>query len=738
MATRKIKILAGSGLLLAVAGGTWLAMNLFAAQAQGTLSQHPMNLKVSAPPSFIMAVDDSGSMTFQTQFPGQDGTACWHYGRRSFFRSAGVLNTPEDVPVTYDRWGNAIQTGECSYFYVLPGARINSYNGIPALDVFGFARSAAYNPTYYDPAIKYEPWLRIVNEEVQSYPVASTSATLIDPRETDTLAIASSYLGTSSWDVQRMQEGMTVPAGQTYRTASRANGGFGSENANTRGAIWNSAGYASLRYVPATFYMPYTSEGDAYPQLPGTANAYAGIQRTKVTGACGSGCDMWKYVIGTGDAAALQNFANWYSYYGNRNRAMIAGMTRALNVNDMYVGYFRINDFQDYNSSTDSNKRLAIRDMSVIGQKSALYTSMIALTASGGTPNRHAVNAAGLQFMRTDDNAPIKLSCQKNAVMLFTDGYSNNGNNLSSSLAPAPGNVDGDMGTPFSDGNSNTMGDIAAYYYVNPLRTDDRMPRGQVPVPEQCATSTDKSLDCNKDLHINFYGITLGARGNLFDPNRQQNPYTDSAVYSNWPSRQNDNPSTVDDIWHAATNTRGEYINARTPADITTAMRRVLSSVTSGPAPSGSQGLTGARIGTGSLAVTPQFEVANEETDWFSRLKASKLAVNDKTQQTEYTQVWEAAEKLGAQRSRTIVATKGNAAVDFSSTNIAFTDLCNKDEKQYPGIARCSATEAEKLGGDIATAMAYLRGDASREVRNSGASIARVPPCWATSSIPVR
>ncbi|NUH61047.1 hypothetical protein, partial [Stenotrophomonas maltophilia] len=97
MATRKIKILAGSGLLLAVAGGTWLAMNLFAAQAQGTLSQHPMNLKVSAPPSFIMAVDDSGSMTFQTQFPGQDGTACWSNARKSFFKSAGVLNKPDDI-----------------------------------------------------------------------------------------------------------------------------------------------------------------------------------------------------------------------------------------------------------------------------------------------------------------------------------------------------------------------------------------------------------------------------------------------------------------------------------------------------------------------------------------------------------------------------------------------------------------------------------------------------------------
>lgn len=749
MATRKIKILAGSGLLLAVAGGTWLAMNLFAAQAQGTLSQHPMNLKVSAPPSFIMAVDDSGSMTFQTQFPGQDGTACWNYARQSFFRSKGVLNTVDDIISGYDRYGNPIYgAGECDYFYVLPGARINDNSGIPALDVFGFARSAAYNPAYYDPNIKYEPWLNIVKEEVVSYPQANTTATLIDPRDTgNSLSLAASYLGKSSWDVQRMQKGMVAPQGQAYANVTRyedRSGNvtytFGSENSNgnSAGRSWTSADYASLRYVPATFFMPYSSDADPRPQLPGTTNAYAGVKRTRIAGACGPGCDMWKYVIASGDAAALQNFANWYSYYGNRNRAMIAGMTHALNVNDMYVGYFKINDFLKYNSSSDDAKRLAIQDMSLISQKAKLYSDMIALTANGGTPNRNAVNAAGLQFMRTDDAAPIKLSCQKNAVMLFTDGYSNNGNGFPSSSIPTPGNIDGAMGAPFKDSNSDTMADIAAYYYVNPLRTDTAMPKGNVPVPEQCATSTDKSLDCNKNLHINFYGITLGARGNLFDPDKQQNPYTDSAIYNNWPPRQNNNPSTVDDIWHAATNTRGEYINARTPADITTAMRRVLSSVTSGPAPSGSQGLTGARIGTGSLAVTPQFEVANEETDWFSRLKASKLAVNDKTQQTEYTQVWEAAEKLGAQRSRTIVATKGNAAVDFSSTNIAFTDLCNKDEKQYPGIARCSATEAEKLGGDIATAMAYLRGDASREVRNSGASIAPVPPCWATLSIPAR
>ncbi len=122
---------------------------------------------------------------------------------------------------------------------------------------------------------------------------------------------------------------------------------------------------------------------------------------------------MWKYVIASGDAAALQNFANWYSYYGNRNRAMIAGMTHALNVNDMYVGYFKINDFLKYNSSSDDAKRLAIQDMSLISQKAKLYSDMIALTANGGTPNRNAVNAAGLQFMRTDDAAPSSFPARK-------------------------------------------------------------------------------------------------------------------------------------------------------------------------------------------------------------------------------------------------------------------------------------------------------------------------------------
>jgi len=105
MNTRNRRILAGVGLAVVAAGG-YLVHTLMAAQAQGVLAQEPLNVQVQTPPAFIMAVDDSGSMTFQTQFPGQDGEGCWNNSRQSFFDTNGALNTT----------GNT-----CDYFYLTGG-----------------------------------------------------------------------------------------------------------------------------------------------------------------------------------------------------------------------------------------------------------------------------------------------------------------------------------------------------------------------------------------------------------------------------------------------------------------------------------------------------------------------------------------------------------------------------------------------------------------------------------------
>lgn len=112
--------------------------------------------------------------------------------------------------------------------------------------------------------------------------------------------------------------------------------------------------------------------------------------------------------------------------------------------------------------------------------------------------------------------------------MLFTDGYTNANNSVSGyGNADSTGTVDF-SGVPFADSYSNTIADIAASYYSGtstPLVTGPSFPAGLVPVDDKCATlsktSADwKRLDCQKDLHMNFYAITLGAQGNIYEVNQ--------------------------------------------------------------------------------------------------------------------------------------------------------------------------------------------------------------------------
>jgi len=781
MASTRTKILSASA-VVALMGGYGLYMAT-AQVAPPELAQAPMNITNVIPPAFIMAVDDSGSMTFETLFPGRDGYGCWNTGTTNpFFESNGALRT----------------TGNCNFHHVIPfpGYRIDTGRyAIPPIPLFGFARSPQYNASYYDPSETYAPWKRYDNTD---YPAASITATLSNPRNANSPTLnmtvphrdrtddidpnydtvdsatynantffpagiiyarngacgglpssggANNFVTLAS-DVTlsqqcnnitlrrpqagqpvadelfRVPNGTTLPAGTVYyRLADSACGGLAAAAPTQR--IWvrlpsavtlNATCEIGIEYFPATFYLPL---GVAAPTGFLTAN------RTVATNAGGPSVNLYRYEIKPENYSSttvynqqIQNFANWFSYYGNRNRAMIGGMTRSLvDVTNMRVGYFTINQHGNRDEPVSkAAERVTMYDMADTnagGAKAQLYTTMIGLPASGSTPNRQAVNAIGQQFMRNDTGAPIKLSCQKNAGMLFTDGYSNQD-------GPTVSNASGDgpMGTPFSDGHANTMADIAAYYYRNNLRTD--LLAGQVKVDKTCPAgggdAADKRIDCRRDPHMNFYGVTLGARGYLFDPDTEQNPYTDASIYGSWPSRQNDNPSTVDDIWHATVNSRGEFINARTPNDITAAMRRILAAVNEGQTPAGTLGVTGSRIGAGSLNVQPRYESGNNGTDWYSKLTAETVAGNSITGQVGFEEVWEAAARIEAQPTRTIRFGRTTNSVvpavsDFSASNVTLANLCSGS------LSRCSANEITGLAEDmdINRAIAYLRGSRADE-----------------------
>lgn len=707
-------------LVLALAGtGYWL-YNANAIQAGGSLAQVPLNSSVTVPPAFVMAVDNSGSMTFQTLFPGQDGAAFWDYGSRAtngYFIGTGAsarLRVANEIEYANGQPTNGDMNG---YHHTIPssGYRIDvNRRAIAPIDNFGFARSPDLNPAYFNPLVTYSPWKRPnASNEIVDYPQASVTATRVDPDDAaPTINLASNWRSNATRDEHFLiPQGAILPQGTIYQTYN--DGGCG----GLTGGGWNTLGSArvltaacevAIEYYPATVYLKSATAGAAwgYTATPATA-----------TNACGSGCNLYKYEIKSANfaagayAPAIQNFANWFSFYGNRNRAMKAALTLSLERTEkMRVGMFTINP----TSYTD----VVMRDMSVAADKAALYNEkLLALNASGGTPNRFAVEHIGKQFMRTDAGAPVKFACQINAGMLFTDGYSNGG-------GPTVGSHDADMPAPLADGHPNTLADTAALYYKATLRSD--LGLGKVPVPEACKTTpNDPKLDCRADPHMNFYGVTLGARGDIYGVTynpvtNTPDPYT-PAGYPAWRAFQNDAPSTVDEIWHATMNARGKYINASTPADITSAMREILASVGGGATPSGTIGLSGARVGGNTLSVEPTYESANNGTDWFSRLTAYTAENNPITGTITFTTKWEAASQIAAAGRTVRFGTTAGGSVkptvaDFTATALGATDAAVQAALCADALQNCAGKFNRITGGVTgAEAVAYLRGDTAHD-----------------------
>jgi type IV pilus assembly protein PilY1 len=692
MTARRIAL--SSCILLALAGvAGYGAYSVFAAQGAGQLSQAPLNIETNIKPAFIMGVDDSGSMIDdELLFATSDGDGRWNETTKSFFDSNGK---PLTSGTNYSK---------------------ATSSGVPRADQYGAARDPEYNRAYFNPAVSYLPWQKADGSyEADSNPKAAVE----DVRKSTGTTF--DFTTTKDAAAYTYTAGMTLYKGTTYLNANRCSNyptpGIGTPTDQwmtlPENMVFTSDCSVRIRYYPAIVYLSETADPPPGFDLN---------KRVLINGAGPLGTNLYKYEyiegnFTTGGAAAVQNFANWWTYHGNRNRATIAAMTQSVaEVKDMRVGYFTI------------NKRVAVSmyDLNASADRTNLYTQMRALNASGSTPLRRAVRFMGDQFRRTDTGAPVQLTCQKNASMLFTDGFTNDDN---SGLAKV-GDQDGGLPLPFKDGShSDTIADFASWSYENNIRPD--LVAGQVPVPDACSgTNPDPKVDCNKNQHVNFYGITLGAQGKVYgaDAAATADPFANPPKWEAT-GTMNLQPANVDDIWHAALNTRGEFINAQSPSEIAEAMRRILASVGAGATPSGSIGLTGSRVGTGSITVVPAYTATNNSTDWYSTLTAQSVSSNVLTGAVSYTKMWEATDvgKIPAAASRNVLFGRTAAAVkpsvlNFNSSNIAdAANLCSD------ALSRCSASGAgngivgagSKLKVSLDQAVAYLRGDQTLEGNGS-------------------
>ncbi len=139
-----------------------------------------------------------------------------------------------------------------------------------------------------------------------------------------------------------------------------------------------------------------------------------------------------------------------------------------------------------------------------------------------------------------------------------------------------------------SGGSSNSLADVAQYYYVNDLRPDFANIVKGVGSGVEDDTATHQ--------HMTTFGLGLGVSGTLgYQPNyrtaatgafadvragtRDWPVWPNPAVnYSADPNLYND-PKSIDDFWHASVNGRGRYFSAANPDDVVQGLGSALTSI---------------------------------------------------------------------------------------------------------------------------------------------------------------
>ena len=649
------------------------------AQAELTLSQSPLFLITPVQPALVMAVDDSASMDAEVLFDTDQGVL--HWNRTNGFTLGGEPR--------FD--------GRLEYRYLFPngdgsddGRRLTDdmiYFAVPPLPQFAYARSPEFNSVYFDPATEYPPW---PSEGTKNFSDATPTAAEADPvRGTQTWDLTqqardSHDITRSNWTFRFMRN-MTIPPGTFVKRAD-----VGSCISNNDWVTPTSPFTLNSRecniavdYFPATFWLKETSP------------APDGFTGTAITGGkAPDGSAMVGYEIKPGNFSnydeMIQKFANWFQYYRKRLHLARAAMGRSFaDTNFLRLGFTTINLREDVD----------MKDLSVQGDREEYFDWQYDLRPRFVTPNKQAVRHIGEQFEIDGDNAPILEACQLNLGLLVTDGF------YTDNDESGVGNADGEAGSPLAgtvlaDSKSDTLADFAYSFYNTRFRASD-FDAGQVPVPSACSQDNPPlTLDCNKDLHMNFFAVMLGAKGDIFgrDERATEDPFNNPPP---WPtSIGRADPSTVDDVWHATLNTRGEAFSADRPDELVQALSSVLGEIASRIEPVGVSA-TSTRLDED----TQFFESELDSTTWSGNLKA----INANTGSVN----WNAESELPGPGSRAIKTSINGTPRNFEVGPGGVTD-----DMRIDMFGNDSSDPAERERQNMI--INYLRGDQSKEEQNGG------------------
>ena len=423
----------------------------------------------------------------------------------------------------------------------------------------------------------------------------------------------------------------------------------------------------------------------------------------------------------------MTNYANWFSYYRTRIQAAktVISQNFAFLDEEFRVGFHVLS-----NDPPSTWVNVAPFDAT---QKGDWYTQLFGVQIRRGedTPNMEAIVRVG-ELFRNGTSAtlagatdPIALSCQRNFHMLFTDGIQNQlslpstlANNRDSVISipyslplATPPLINGAAWAPlYREGSAiqNSLGDYAMMYWSDDLRPAmvDNVITGRDPAPWQ---------------HLNFAALSLGTEGTL---NAKSTSATETQIAGGtllWPTPAPNTwkPTTggVDDLWHAAVNGRGRFVNAKTSQELGRGIIAILRDLSSPKGTDAGASFENVNLSPGSNHVY----IASFDGPQGTVKKVSMDVANA----TAVANVWDASAALTTQ------LTPGVGKPDPWNTHrrVVTTNASGVPVSFQPGSL--DAAQLSTLGPDLATqtkVIEYLRGNKEQEGNDDGQFRPRTSP----------
>lgn len=558
-----------------------------AANAQISIAESPLFVTSSIPPNVMFIIDDSGSMQWETM--PDEFTKYW-----------GGNLTSQAVMWVFPRVAN-LHGGSPQY----ANNRTVRFTG----NMAALFRSPQNNTVYYNPSVTYKPWS---NPDGTLMPDASITAAPNRP-------LFPTY-GTRDLT--------------TDRTQTR-------DWLNNDGSHTNEA----VTFYPSVYYWynsgPVDQESSyTRVEIRSTTANYTGHGRENRTDCAGAATATCTY------NEEIQNFANWYSYHRNRIFAARGGIGRAFakQGEDIRIGYGAIN--KDSTTIDGVSTRTVVRgvrpfrDSTAGNHRSEFFDELYKRDVpAAGTPLRRALQGVGEYYRRSDNNGPWSdapgtgastphLECRQSYAILMTDGYWNGAD-----PDPSIGNADGTDGPvilhpdgtafnyqytpsqPFSDTRSNTLADVAMHYWKTDLRPAGTTNGLANRVPTSSANEPFWQ-------HMVTYGVGLGVTGDVDPATAFAAARNGTAIAWGDPFPSSATNTKIDDLLHAAVNSRGGFFSASDPETFANELSSILSQIVARVEESS----TAAAASSAILQTdTLLYVAAFRSTDWSGEFKAYEI-----------------------------------------------------------------------------------------------------------------